>query len=141
MAETDVVVKKSFEEKLRDRMKESIGELISDEDLAKLVDSSLQTVFFTPRPNPKYSTWGSGANEPSMLPPLLYELMKELLLPSMKEAINAYLKEHPEEVKTALDEVLKLGVGQAMMSAISYQFNGQLSVLQNNIMTQLSQPR
>ena len=32
---------KSFEEKMKDRIRESIGELISDEELAKLIRKSL----------------------------------------------------------------------------------------------------
>ena len=137
MAENDVVVPKTFEEKLREKIKENIGDLMSNEDLKKLIDASLQTVFFSDRPNPKHNYSSFGGSEPARLPPLLHELVKELLLPSVKELLVEYFKEHPDVVKDALNNVLVLGIGQAMMQAMSMQFQGQLINFQNKVLNQI----
>ena len=52
----DIVPIMSFEDKLKAKIKNDIGELLSDEDLQKMVKSSINSVFFDPRPNPKYKS-------------------------------------------------------------------------------------
>jgi len=139
MAENDIVVKQTFEEKLRSRLRDSIGELMSDEDLKKLIDASMKSIFFDPRPNPKYN-YNNG--QPTTIEPLLHELLKELLLPNMKIALDSYLKENADMVQKTLDEILLLGVGQAYVKAMNMQFQTQLAALSSSIYSTLAnQPR
>lgn len=130
----------SFEDKLKARIKDQIGELMSDEDLKKLVHGSMNTIFFAKRTNPKYSAYGYGQSEPPELEPLLHEIVKEVLKPSVTAAVNAWVKEHPEDVAKAVTDVMTQGVGAALVSAVSTMFHGDLLSLQSNIIQRLKQP-
>lgn len=45
---TEVTTAVSFEQRMKDRIRESIGELISDEELQKMVHRGVEEVFFKP---------------------------------------------------------------------------------------------
>ena len=123
----EIVVPQTFEEKMKKRIKESIGELITDEELGKLVRKSVDQVFFEP------TRIKSGFYDTKEGPSLLNGLIKELLTPQVKEAIQQYINDHPEEIIKAVKEVLAVGMGGALLNAFNSQFQGQLFTLQSNI--------
>lgn len=122
----EIVVPQTFEDKMKKRIKESIGELITDEELGKLVRKSVDQVFFEPT---KIKVGWDTKEGPS----LLNGLIKELLTPQVKEAIQLYTNDHPEEIIKAVKETLSVGMGGALLNAFNSQFQGQLFTLQSNI--------
>ena len=132
-------IPKSFEDKLKARLKDSIGELISDEDLTALVNKSLQSVFFDRRPNPKYTGYSS-SEEPATLAPLLHEITKELLTPLMKEKIDIYIKENPQLIVDTVKAVVENGAGAAMIATLNNQFNGIFYNMLQNAQQQFKVP-
>lgn len=126
-----VTTPKTFEEKLKDRIKDSIGDLISDEDLSKLVHRGVDDVFFRPRPNPKYT--GYGSSHPQTLPPLLHNIIEEALTPAVEKAVAQWLEDHPQELTAAVDKVVAQGVGNVMISAISAKFQQPLINFQTEV--------
>lgn len=123
----EVMVPQTFEEKMKDRIRESIGELITDEDLSKLVHKSVDEVFFKP------TKIQHGVYHDEEGPSLLNGLIGELLTGQVREAVNQYIKEHPDEVIKAVKEVLSRGMANALLSALNAQFQGELWDLQQNI--------
>lgn len=134
---TEIAPAMSFEDKLKSKIKDGIGDLITDNDLSKLVHRSLEEIFFTPRKNPKKDYYNS--REPDTLPPLLHVLVREALQPMVKEVIEAYVKEHNNEVLNIVNRVVKEGVGNAVITAMNSQFQNQLLNFQVNIQNQLTQ--
>ena len=67
----------SFEGRLKARLKESIGDLVTDQDLSNLVNRSLEEIFFTERKNPKRGYY----NMPSFISAWAYLATNRPLLP------------------------------------------------------------
>jgi hypothetical protein len=128
---TDIVESKTFEQRMKERIRDSIGDLISDEDLTKMVDRSLEEVFFKPRPNPKYASYYN-AGEPATIPPLLHELVKEVMVANVQAAVREWIGSNQEEVNAIIQKVVQEGIGSAALGAMNSMFNHQLMNLQNN---------
>jgi hypothetical protein len=129
---TELTTPKTFEEKMRDRIRESIGDLMSNEDLKKLLDRAVEENFF--KEKVVMSEWG---REQSRKPALLIGLVKELLAERMNEVIKQWLADNEEQVKKTLDEVVKMGVGGAYIAALNSQFSSQLLSLQIGLEQQI----
>lgn len=136
---TNLTENKSFEDKLKDKIKDSIGNLITDEDLSKLVNRSLEEIFFTPRKNPKKTYYSN--NEPETIPPFLHDIVRECLQPSVNKAVKDYIENNPEEVLDVIRTIVTEGVGNAVVKAMNMQFQSQILTFQQNITNQLNQPR
>jgi predicted house-cleaning noncanonical NTP pyrophosphatase (MazG superfamily) len=137
---TDIVESKTFEQRMKERIRDSIGDLISDEDLTKMVDRSLEEVFFKPRPNPKHTAYYN-SGEPATIPPLLHELVKEVLEANVQAAVREYIGSNQEEVNAIIQKVVQEGIGAAVLGAMNSMFSHQLMNLQNNISQQISNYR
>ena len=121
-----IVVQKTFEERMKERIKDSIGELMSDEELKKLVHKSLDQVFFQ-------STQVKDGWHTKEVPPLLNGIIKELLTPQVREAVIEYIDKHPDEIQKAVKDALSVGMGNALLNAFNNQFQNQLIQLQSRI--------
>ena len=137
MSEHQIQVSQTFEEKLKSRIKESIGELVTDEDLSKLVHKSIHEVFFGLRSNPKYKAHVYGSTESQYLPPLLNEIVYDLLKDTMSKAVDEYMKNNSEHIDKVIAQVIEQGAGDLMLKAISRAFESTLMTLQTNLTTQI----
>lgn len=137
---TDIVQSKTFEERMKERIRDSIGDLISDEDLGKMVDRSLEEVFFKERANPKRSSYYN-SGEPDTLPPLLHEIVKTAMTEQVSEAVKEYIANNRDQVDTTIKTVLEQGMGNALVSALNGLFAYQLSSLQTNLSNQFNNYR
>ena len=126
MTGTDIVPTKSFEEKLKDRIRDSIGELMTDEDLQRIVERGIDEVFFDER------TEGYGYNL-KRHSPLIHEVVKEVLKDRMNKAVDAWLSTHEEEVKTAVDRAVTQGAGNALVNSLNMWFEGSMHAMQSQI--------
>lgn len=136
----EIVVAQTFEQKMKTKIRDSIGDLISEEELSKMVTRSMEEIFFTVRKNPKKDYYNS--REPDTLPPLIHEIVQQCLQPAVNSAVNDYVKSHNEEVLQEINKVVTAGVGNAVVTAMNMQFQNQLLTFQTNIVNQLSsQPR
>lgn len=124
----------SFEGRLKARLKESIGDLVTDQDLSNLVNRSLEEIFFTERKNPKRGYYN---NEPEKIPPLLHEIVKECLQPAVNAAVSAWVKEHTDTVNKTVEQVVTQGVGNAVLQAMNSQFQSQIFTFQQNVLQNL----
>lgn len=138
---TDIVKSKTFEERMKERIRDSIGDLISDEDLGKMVDRSLEEVFFKDRPNPAYHAYNYTSKEPTTLPPLLHEIVKSVMTEQVTDVVKEYIANNREQVDTTIKTVLEQGMGNALVNALNGLFAHQLSSLQMNLTNQFNQYR
>lgn len=137
---TDIVQSKTFEERMKERIRDSIGDLISDEDLGKMVDRSLEEVFFKARANPKRTSYYN-SGEPDTLPPLLHEIVKTAMTEQVTEAVKEYIANNRDQVDASIKTVLEQGMGNALVSALNGLFACQLSSLQANLTNQFNNYR
>lgn len=137
---TGIIQSKTFEERMKERIRDSIGDLISDEDLSKMVDRSLEEVFFKERANPKRTSYYN-SGEPDTLPPLLHDIVKTAMTEQVSEAVKEYIANNRDQVDASIKTVLEQGMGNALISALNGVFSTQLASLQVNLANQFNSYR
>jgi hypothetical protein len=131
---TDIPVKaKSFEERMKERIKEGIGDLLSDEEVKKLIDRGMEEVFFKPQSSPDPRGYGNNKIKPC----LLHEIVKESLQPMVEACVKDYISEHKDEVNLAITTELSKGVGTCMVQAMNNIFMGTMFDFKNQIIQQI----
>lgn len=128
---TEITKSKSFEERMKERIKDSIGDLLTDEDLSKLISRGVEDIFF------KAVTVSDGWSSTKTTPPLLHSIVKELLEPSVRKAADVWINEHKEEVLKVVDIVISEGMAKALLRTIDMKFQDDLVNLQCNIQNNL----
>lgn len=124
--EKNIAKQNSFEERMKERIRDSIGELITDEELSRLVNTATNEVFFKPR----YEKHGFRTEEK---PPFLHEIVKELLRETVRDEVRVFINENKEDVIKQIKDVVSLGMGQALFNSINQMFASSLSNLEGEI--------
>lgn len=127
----EITKSETFEEKMKQRIKDSIGDLLTDEDLSKLVTKGLEDVFF------KAVTVSEGWNSTKTTPPYMHSIVKELLEPTVRKVADVWISEHKEEVLKVVDTVISEGMAKALLRAIDTKFQNDLFNLQIGIQNNL----
>ena len=130
---SEIIPSLTLQEKVSQRIKEQIGELIDTADLEKLVDQAMQEAFFKGR---VIKSDGYGRKE--MEPPLLVVTVKELLADQMKAQIETWLAEHKDEVKKVLDDVIKEGLINTVIASFNNKVQGDLYSFGNSLAQRLT---
>lgn len=129
----DVVTQMSFQDKLKDLIRDKIGDLLSDDDLKKLINSAAHELFFAPT-KIRVISW-----ETKDGPPNIHALVKELLEPKVKEMISEWIQQNPEEIKKILQDTLNQDIGIMIMRSLSQAVSGPLNNAIMNIQSNLQQ--
>ena len=124
----EIVPAQNFEQRMKERIRDSIGELLSDEELSTMLKRSMEELFFKPR---TIQTNNYGATK--QIPPLMHEIVETLLKDKVKEAAKEFIDAHQTEVNETIKEALGKGAGEAILKAINAIFSNQLNTLQYNI--------
>ena len=121
--------KETFQQRLATRIRESIGDLMTDEDLKKLVERGLDEMLFDKREKPdpqrSYSTLP--------VPPLMHELLKEALYEQIKDQVRAFVGQNNGKILEAVDQMLKEGAAKMMVRAINDVFTQSLENFRFNL--------
>lgn len=127
-----VVPQKSFQERIKDRIKDDIGKLMTDEELAAIVNRSVEDIFFG---NRKVKITGSGyrSGEYQDAPPFIHELLHKLMVKELTEQVDKWLKEHKEGVLETINDVIERGMANAVIKTFEDKFSNDLT----NFMTSL----
>jgi hypothetical protein len=133
MTETAVIIQKSFQEKMKERIKDSISELMTDEELKDLVNRGLEEAFFHER-KVTIDSWG----HTEIKPPFLHEILKELMKESVDKHVSKFIDNHPDVVINTIKKIISLGSGDAILQAISNKFQMDFSNFQMNIEQRLN---
>ena len=127
----EITQQKSFQEKMQERIRESIGDLITDEELSKLIKTAVEDVFFNPHQVKTLDRWGSTTYKE--IPPMLPEIVKDLLHDRVSECMKTWLEEHHEEVSKQLDATLREGLLQVVVRWFNDQIKLPLEVLGSQV--------
>jgi hypothetical protein len=128
----------SFQKKLTDRIRKDIGELMPDEAITEAIQRAMEDAFFKPRKVHNGRTYGQQYDEH---PPWIVDLVKELLEPKVKEAVEEWIGANPEEVKKIVAARLDEGLGSAMIKAVDSLFQNQLFALQSGVEQRIQELR
>ncbi len=121
----EITPSKTFEQRMFEKIRDHMGDLMTDEDLRKLVGSAMQRAFFEPRINTDYSGYG----QPEKLPPLFIDMVQKNMQNAVSDAVSRWIDEHPEQVTKALTETIEAGIFGMMVSHFSQKTSSPLHEL------------
>ena len=127
---TELTKADTFQQRMFERIRESMGELLSEGDLKELLEKAIEKSFFEERIVQSSSYYSGNQKKPS----LFQELVTEQIQPMMEKAITAWLQDNSEQVTSTIDAVLKDGLLSALSKAIEQKM--QIPVL--NLRTEIS---
>ena len=84
-----------------------LGDLITEEDLHDIVKQVIPKAFFEKRAEIDRSSY---RNEVIYKDPLIVELMRDLLRESTEKAVDAWVKEHSEDILSNWKKVMDAGI-------------------------------
>lgn len=119
---TTVQPKPSLEERITSRLHESIGDLITDEDLKGMVARGIEAALFKPRITQTPRSYGG--YDTTTAAPLVDEQVVKLLGEKMRAGVDAWLAANPEKIEAALRDVMQRGVGNALLYSLEQRFAG-----------------
>ena len=118
------------EERMKAHIKEGIGDLLSDEEVKKLIDRGMEEVFIKPtKIKNSYNTIDG--------PPLLNEIIQKELNEVITVQVRNYLLDNNEQVIEAVNKAISGGMAKSLISAVDCFFSGSLMTLRNNVMGEI----
>lgn len=126
---TDVTTNQSFQERMFARIRDNMGDMMTDEDLKKIVETAVQKSFFELKKGPRYDS----PVGPSVFEELVRSAMQDRLEAAAKASVDAWIAEHPEDYAKALEAALAKGV----FELFSQHFEFLIRVPMQNLAFQL----
>lgn len=116
---------KAFAERIFERIKDGLGDLMTDAELKVLLHRAIEEAFFTPR------TENYGYSNTRQIPSYFVEMTRDLLKGQVQALINEYFEANRDDIKVQIAGVLQEGIGKAVLSAIQMQMQMPLQQLQS----------
>ena len=126
----DVVEVKSFQEKISDKIKDSIGDLITNEDLKPLIEKSIEDLLINDRKIKNHSGSYPQYND---APPLMQEIITPLLEKQIKEQVNKYIADNPELLTKVIDDMIANGFVKVMIYHLDNKISRPLESFRQEI--------
>ena len=123
---TEIATNKTFQEKMYERIRDSIGDLLTEEELKKIVETAMDKAFFEKvRHHDGYRT--------SETDPILVVQMRSLMAAKVEAQCKIWLDNNKDIVEKAIKEQLDKGflelvkgALEGMMSGAFYNFSNEL---------------
>jgi hypothetical protein len=131
---TELTKADTFQQRMFERIRESMGELLSEDDLKELLERTIEKSFFEERIVPSSNYY---YDRDKKKPSLFQELVTEQVQPMMEKAITTWLQDNSEQVTTTIDAVLKDGLLGALSKAIEYKMQTPILNLRQEISNKL----
>lgn len=126
----EIATSKTFQDKMFERIRDSIGDLMPDEDLKKIVASGIEKAFFENRIVAYGSYGGTQTKEP-----VLVEMIRDLMREKIRLAVDSWMRDNPDKVKEAIEKVIQQGVFGCVMNQIQDWSMGPMSDLRSALMS------
>jgi hypothetical protein len=116
----------AFQERMFAKIRDQMGDLMTDDDLRNLVAAAMQKAFFEPRESAdRYTT--------RRLPPLFVELITELMTVQVKTAVTQWVEANPDTVSKAITAAIEKGVHGMVMSSFESKVQSSLTEFENSL--------
>ena len=127
---TAITTPQTFQERMYGRVKELLGELLTEEEAKQLVDKAIQDALFSSKKI--YNSYGSLVREE---PPQFVELVKNEIEPIVKNAVDKWIVEHQEDINQTIEKVIQDGI----LSACYRSFEEHMKKPMWNFQSQIQQ--
>ena len=129
---TKVALSRTFEQKMAEKIKEGIGELLTDDDLKAVIEKGVHNALFEPRPKGS-SRYGGIEYDPPLMSIWTESFMKEM----MREAVEEWLKENQDKFAKIAKDVLQKGAEKAIMRAFVNVVQQPMHEMEGRIMDRM----
>lgn len=133
MAKNEIEPQKSFQERIKDRIKEDIGKLMTDEELSAIVSRSVEDIFFANRRVQRAGGF-SGYEE---APPFIHELLRELMADNLRKCVDDWMRVNKKEVLKIINDVVERGMVNAVTRVFEAKFETSMINFMNNVQQNL----
>lgn len=100
----EISTTKTFQDRMFERIRDQMGDLMTEDDLKAVVDAAFQKAFFEPQKNA--DRYGSV----QLSDPVFVTMIRAEMTDKVKAALQKWLATHPEEVTKAIDEAIAKGM-------------------------------
>ena len=114
----EVAPTKDFRERMLDRIRDDIGDLITDDELKTMIEAGIKKAMFETR----YVDEGGYSSRKKEVPSLVDAAVQQFLKERMDAAVRQWLEMHPEELQAAVDKAIANGVAGALTAALDDRF-------------------
>lgn len=121
---TAITTTAAFQERMFEKIRDQMGDLLTEEDLKRLVESAMQKAFFEPRTDARGYNTG---------PPLFVSMIEKQMQQAVSKAVSDWVAAHPEEVAKVLKETIEAGIFNMMISHFASRTSWPLQELLNKL--------
>lgn len=114
-----------FQTRMFERIRDQMGDLLTDAELKAMLEKALEKAFFEPRVRP--TSYSGSVNEE----PLFVELIRKELQSKVTSALSKWVENHPDEVSKVISETIEKGIFGMMASHFENKTNWQLQEFAN----------
>lgn len=129
---TDIQQQVSFEERMMGRIRESIGDLMTDDDLKKIVERGVHKAFF--EPTKRTDGYRTIEEDPKIL-----SVLRGLLIERVRGAVDDWVTRNPEKVETILADMMREGLARIILQQFESKFSTATFQFQNEVQRILGQ--
>ena len=97
------------------RIRESIGDLMTDEDLKKILEKGVEKALFTS--SVRGDSWRQ-----ETVPCLVDRVVSKHLNSRMAEAVDTWITDNPDKLQRAVENAIKAGVAKCLMDTLDGKF-------------------
>lgn len=117
------------------RIKDSIGDLMTDEDLRKIMERGVEKALFQPRDG--RDGYGYTRSKESLVDEAVHKFLEQ----QMQAAVDKWVDSNADKLKEAVDKAIVLGAGECAIRAMDSRMNTALYELgqrMNELATRVS---
>ena len=122
-----------FQEKLKERIRQGLGDLMPDAVLAGIVARGIEEAFFKPQRRPSPNQWSN----PETYPSWLVEYLEKEVRNQVQLAVTEWIAANHAKVTEALDKALAKGLASAVLFSFDNLFRQQMETLQDGLRDQV----
>ena len=119
---TDLTNATTFQERMFERVRESLSELLTAEEAKALVEKAIEQSLF--QQEMLYDSYKS--RQIGVKPSRFEALVKEAVEPAIKTAVTEWLAEHHEEVKASIQGVVEQGIASTVVKVFKDEMSRPL---------------
>lgn len=120
-----VVTSQSFQERLFEKIKTDMGSLMTEEDMKKLVETSIERIYFTGKKGKQSNYPYNEFNEP----PEILTIVKAAVEEQVKEQVKNYIGEHADLYKKTIEDTIAKGFTLIAITTIQNLMNAPLQTM------------
>jgi hypothetical protein len=123
----EIVTTKAFQERVFEKIRADIGNLMTDEELKSLLQQAMQKAFF------ERVVESTGWRSATDTEPVFVTLIRDLMRDRVKVAVDAWMEENKELVSGKVEEALKAGIAGAVLDHLRDRFLVPLQILRTEL--------